>query len=852
MEKKKSNRKFQTSTANGHMEEFNGSQNDIQSQKKKKKKKKENDEERDYSIYQQSSFSVEETLGKKKKNKREQQEVEENPRKKKKSSKDDENTGRQTSSQGVEETVIDENWWPPEERTAMLDAMKTQIPVTGRFTRMGYLTHLRKTNWEDVLVAINTRIPGNSRTVKQCQDQFHRLLNKVGTIKSLNQILDEALTLASDLGALRREVTQARHRFIKDYMFRHKGSKDCNIMVATRVWTSLPANEKEKWEEEYQNELRQKGLLDTTVKSKKMKGPENSKSPSELYQEAKASRGEELSSTDAKAKYVSLPLKKKIPFIVESLKQQKIYEAKAAKHLEKNPTWKKVKAHGPTIKEMRDYLESLGLPLAPPNHVLGMYYMEEKEKFTDEDENDSAKLHNLVDSLKPYQRAREAFSKLPLIQQNQYKSEWRKSWIEYLSEVEKWKPMVEEKYPDILEQSLAALAEVKIPKSVTESSEKKETVRKKPSDPFSHIERQISSLSTNVKFASEPSLPARTGYELFQHKFKRDAGPNYDPVKAKEFWGRLSEDKKAVYSDRISMLKQRSRHQFLTYAANLELPQRKLYVGVKRDKLIKYFQEDIFEEDYPGEDYPILIAPPKKDGTFQVGKDMDLSEDDMQPMKSSSRSKKGGVRALDASMQEDVIKEESSEEESDDDDDNNDDDNNDNDDNEDEEGSEEQEERDSSSSDSESSDSDSDSEVEASQPTHVSPFSVNKSNAESSQLLKNGASSPFSSKLQPPSNEESSDSEDDSEEDSDSDDNDNEETPVSSRAQSINNQVMAKSTPDVPVPQEMSSDSESSSQSSDSDEDEDTQEDTEGIAVSVKKEESSDESSEEESEEDSD
>ncbi|CAL4062071.1 unnamed protein product [Meganyctiphanes norvegica] len=267
------------------------------------------------------------------------------------------NKKEQNELQIVEEVAIDENWWPPEERKVMLEAMKTQIPVTGRFTRVGYLTHLRRTKWEDVLSSVNKKTQGNSRTTKQCQDQFHRILNKVGTIKSLNQILDEALSLASDPGALRREVLQARHRFVRDYMSKHKGEEDCTMMSANRVWLSLPAEEKDKWEEEYKNELQLKGLLDVKTKSKKLEGPENCKFPFELYRERRAAKGEELSSSFAKSKYASLALKKKLPFIVESIRQQKIYEVEASKYLEKNPTWKKIKAHGPTVKEVRDYLE---------------------------------------------------------------------------------------------------------------------------------------------------------------------------------------------------------------------------------------------------------------------------------------------------------------------------------------------------------------------------------------------------------------------------------------------------------------------------------------------------------------
>ncbi|CAL4113761.1 unnamed protein product, partial [Meganyctiphanes norvegica] len=807
MESKKNKKQSQKSATNGHMD---NAQIDLQSQKKKKKKnkeKKENDEEIKYSISQQSSLEVEDSLSKKKKKKREQQEVEESPRKKKKTNMDEEYTAIETTVQKVDakestprskkikkeqsekkenEGVLDENWWPPEERTSMLEAMKSQIPNTGRFTRVGYLSLLRKTNWEEVVSAVNNKTEGNIRSVEQCQEQFHKLLNKVGTIKSLSQILDEALSLATDPGALRREVTQARHRFIREYMSKHKGDKDCTIMAATRIWTNLPAEEKAVWEEEYQNELRQKGLVDVKSKAKKLQGPENSKFPFEFYQSTRAAKGEELSSADAKAKYTSLSLKKRIPFIAESLKQQKVYEAKAAKYLENNPTWKKTRAHGPTVKEVKDYLESLGMPLAPPNSVIGMYYLEEKERFTEDNENDSAKVRSVNESLRPFARAREALSKLPKDQQDRYKSEWRKSWNEYLSEVEKWKPMIEEKYPEIMEQAFAALAEVKGPKNVAETSEKAPVRRKGSTDPLPHIERRASSL-TNVKFTDEPPLPARTAYELFQQKFKRDAGANYTAAKAKEFWGRMSDDKKAVYTDRVGVLQQRSKNNFLSFARNLEKPQRKLFVGVKRAKLIKYFQEDIFEEEYPGGEYPILIAAtPKKDGSTGQIKETDLSEDDFQPSNSSIISKKGGIKALAAKMKKETVKEESSEEEKSEEGDEEEED----DDDEDEEEDDANEEKEDSSSDSESSDSDSESnsEVEASQPTPVSPFSQAKSGKNSSRLSNVANSSPFSGKL--PSKEESSDSGSDSDEESDSDDNkENCETPVSSRVQSKTNQV---------------------------------------------------------------
>ena len=113
-------------------------------------------------------------------------------------------------------------------------------------------------------------------------------------------------------------------------------------------------------------------------------------------------------------------------------------------------------------------------------------------------------------------------------------------------------------------------------------------------------------------------MPARTAYELFQQKFRRDAGTNYNSTKAKELWSRMGEEKKAIYTDRVKVLMQRSKTNVLNFTGNLEKQQRKLFVGTRRIKYFKYYLEDIFAEEFPGTNYPILIpATPKKDSTNQ-------------------------------------------------------------------------------------------------------------------------------------------------------------------------------------------------------------------------------------------
>lgn len=43
-------------------------------------------------------------------------------------------------------------------------------------------------------------------------------------------------------------------------MLRNKGDEDCTMMAKTKKWAELPKEEKEKWKEEYQKELHQRGL----------------------------------------------------------------------------------------------------------------------------------------------------------------------------------------------------------------------------------------------------------------------------------------------------------------------------------------------------------------------------------------------------------------------------------------------------------------------------------------------------------------------------------------------------------------------------------------------------------------
>lgn len=76
---------------------------------------------------------------------------------------------------------------------------------------------------------------------------------------------------------------------------------------------------------------------------------------------------------------------------------------------------------------------------------------------------DSEKFTTMSKYLKPYQRAQEVLYNLPQKQQDNYKLVWKKSWIEYLSELEKWKHLIEENHPEVLDQAMAAFVDLFTP-----------------------------------------------------------------------------------------------------------------------------------------------------------------------------------------------------------------------------------------------------------------------------------------------------------------------------------------------------------------------------------------------------
>lgn len=102
-----------------------------------------------------------------------------------------------------------------------------------------------------------------------------------------------------------------------------------------------------------------------------------------------------------------------------------------------------------------------------------------------------------------------------------------------------------------------------------------------------------------------------------------------------EKWKKLDDKKRQAFINHHHQLQQAYRTELLEFVSNMDKKMRLVYLGFNRKRHYQYFKDDIFQDLYPNEKYPVYIdnksPSPKRETIFHDGgniSSMDMNSDD--------------------------------------------------------------------------------------------------------------------------------------------------------------------------------------------------------------------------------
>lgn len=110
---------------------------------------------------------------------------------------------------------------------------------------------------------------------------------------------------------------------------------------------------------------------------------------------------------------------------------------------------------------------------------------------------------------------------------------------------------------------------------------------------------------TKCNFPDAPELPpAMTPLQLFRLMLTGEGEPRNEKIVENAF-EKLPLVVRNGIEERVIDYREEFRMKLLNYVRAMTMEKRKLFLGIKREYYFKLFLDDIFEEKYPNEKYPV-------------------------------------------------------------------------------------------------------------------------------------------------------------------------------------------------------------------------------------------------------
>ncbi|XP_068229982.1 nucleolar transcription factor 1-A-like [Palaemon carinicauda] len=473
-----------------------------------------------------------------------------------------------------------QDFWSVDEELSLIDSLISKLDPKDNAP---YMTTLRKINWGNIAI-------GN-RTPEECSEVVNTLIRKISKYKTLSMILQEAKEVASDSHSRLKKILSAKLRFVLDYCKKHKSEFPSSELrsKANVAWSELSKKERKYYESMYENEvLKFRKAMDLP--------PDAPKSPFSIYYfseiEKGGSQGIELKNKCRKL-FNEMKIDEKIPYILESFKELTTYVSNYKSYKESHPNFDQPMVKLESRKLFEQYFEYLGMPKKVTS-VLSIFHEELKKKgdlTVIESKNFLMKISSMYRELSDERKAK-------------YKVKLRKLQGMYEQSYKEWKESLSE---DIV--------------LVLETYFENHNVKSENVGGNFDFKHKVEVCMAKPKFNNEPEKPASTPFKLFSVKFKKQRSEKYSNAKEMEkacslAWKSLSEEAKSKYTQRCQEYRAIYKAALLQYVRQLG-DVAKMYLGFKRKEHYIFFKEDIFEQEFPNDEYPIYVVRKKEFGTLE-------------------------------------------------------------------------------------------------------------------------------------------------------------------------------------------------------------------------------------------
>ncbi|XP_066990567.1 nucleolar transcription factor 1-A-like isoform X3 [Macrobrachium rosenbergii] len=488
-----------------------------------------------------------------------------------------------------------ESYWSVEEELTLIDSVLGNLDPKDNAP---FRTSLRKIDWKNA--AITDRSP------EECSEMLDKMISKISKYKTLTMILQEVKEEVSDGHSRLRRILSPRSRFILDYCKKHASEVPSNLLrvKASAAWSELSGEGKKHYKIQYEKEVEE-------LKKRMDLPPDVPKSPFELYysseMEKEGSKGAEPKSNFKKL-FSDMKMEDKSQYILESCREVSRCLAEYRSYKESHPDFDKPMPKISGLKLYKEYFEFIGMP-KNVNSVVSLFFDEMNKK---------GKLNNLETKNK-LMSVNSMYSELSDEEKAKYKAKSRKAVQRYKHAYKVWK--------DSLSEDVALFLETYIEKQPREL------------EGIFGTKHTVEVCMAKPKFNSEPEKPAGTPYRLFSIKFRKQRKDKYSSAKEMEkacssAWRSLPAESHSKYHERCLENREIYKASLLEYVRSLG-DVAKMYLGFKRKEHYNFFKEDIFEEEFPVEEYPIYIVTKKEVGTLKgVVKAQALREEGSKVLKS--------------------------------------------------------------------------------------------------------------------------------------------------------------------------------------------------------------------------
>nr|XP_027212766.1 uncharacterized protein LOC113805895 isoform X2 [Penaeus vannamei]XP_027212767.1 uncharacterized protein LOC113805895 isoform X2 [Penaeus vannamei] len=608
---------------------------------KKKKKKKHKKDGHDESLNDSENLTDSQKSPKKRTH---PSEVKSSPKKIKKERKEavvDEDDEEKEPINANEAEPLD--LWTPEEKLMLISRMQEKLQPNDKISYRRRLAG-PKWNWNDIAF--------DNKSAKECEEQFHEIIESINKIKTLEQILTEAEQLTRS-GGLRKKNLNAFQYFMRQHTQTLKtNGKNENLRgrelfsVLINNWYSLDEAEKKRYKILAKEEGNPKDGLPVSAP----------RLPFEIYYSIESdkigSKNKQLKA-ELRTKYNALKKKTKLKYIEESFKEFHKYKQEVAEYLKINPSYKTLKKF-PNKEEAELFLiNHLKMPREPPYQPSTAYYHQLLEE---------GKLDDLPGKERLITATRQ-FANLPLGEQTAITEQTKQKHEEYRKQVALWKEKQEDYVMDIVNRYF--------PETSKKGKKEKAQKGKNTLNKFENV--QVTTMNA-PKFSELPKKPPRTGFLLFSAKFEHKMKGKFSDAKerkesCKDYWNKLPEEHKQIYRNRSRELQEEYKNNLFEFVNNLEEAERVMYLGHYRKQVRAYFCRDIFEEQYPNKVYPVYIASPKKklrtavNGMTVKDEAIDSDSDELPVAKKKPKDKNIDIENTESSSSPDSSDQEEEEEE---------------------------------------------------------------------------------------------------------------------------------------------------------------------------------------------